>query len=96
MKVEIKEIKWYHYPDEVPQCEAAEVLVKAQSPAAERMGYFTMMWFMSKNHAFRFGFVYDGEPLAKMRRDEYYPFREFEWCYLAVDDKENDILKPIF
>lgn len=96
MRTEIKEIKWYHYPEELPQCECAEVLVRAKSEEATRMGYFTMMWFMSKNYAFRYGFVYEGEPLAKMRHDKYYPFNEFEWCYLTEEDVENDTLRSIF
>ena len=93
----MKEIKWYHYPEEIPEVEAAEVLVRAKSPAAQRIGYFTMMWFMSKsNPAWRYGFVYGGNPLEKMRHDEYYPFTEFEWCYLTEHDKENDKLISIF
>ena len=97
MRTETKEIKWYHYPDEVPQCEAAEVLVRAKSRAALRIGYYTLMWYNSKsNSAFRYGFVYNGNPIAKMVRDEYYPFNEFEWCYLTEDDRENDRLISIF
>ena len=98
MRTETKEIKWYHYPDEVPQCEAAEVLVRAKSPAAIRMNYYTLMWFMSSKHGklFKCGFIYKGNPIAKMRHDEYYPFNEFEWCYLTEDDRENDRLISIF
>ena len=97
MRTEVKEIKWYHYPEELPQCEAAEVLVRAKSKAALRMGYFTLMWFMSEtNPAFRMGFVYNGNPLGKLTHDEYFPFNEFEWCYLTEDNAEDNKLISIF
>jgi len=97
MRTETKEIKWYHYPEELPQCEAAEVLVRAKSRNALRIGYFTLMWFMSKTEPkFRYGFVYEGNPLEKMRHDDYFPFNEFEWCYLTEHDTENDRLISIF
>lgn len=102
MRTETKEIKWYHYPEEVPQCECAEVLVRAKNKVATRMGYYLLMWFNSKdNPAFaNIGFVYEGEPIGRMRHltsnNEYYPFNEFEWCYLTEDDRENDRLISIF
>lgn len=94
MRTEIKEIKWYHYPEELPQCSCAEVLVKAKSEEATRMGYFTLMWFDAPG--FKYGFVYEGEPIRKAVHDKYFPFNEFEWCYLTEDDVENNRLISIF
>ena len=98
MRTETKEIKWYHYPEEVPQCEVAEVLVRAKSPAAIRMNYFTLMWFMisKPGKLCKCRFVYQGNPIAELIQDEYYPFNEFEWCYLTEEDRENDRLISIF
>jgi len=97
MRTETKEIKWYHYPEELPQCEAAEVLVRAKSRISLRMGYFILMWYMSETDpAFRYGFVYNGNPIGKMTHNEYFPFNEFEWCYLTGHDAENNKLTSIF
>lgn len=94
MRTETKEIKWYHYPEELPQCGCAEVLARAKSEEATRMGYFTLMWFNLPTC--NYGFVYDGEPLRKATHDRYFPFNEFEWCYLTEEDAENDRLLSTF
>ena len=94
MRTETKKIKWYHYPEELPQVETAEVLVRAKSPEALRMGYFTLMWYMIP--ICQFGFVYNGNPIGKMVHDKYFPFNEFEWCYLTEFDKENNRLISTF
>ena len=55
------------------------------------------MWYMSETDpAFRYGFVYNGNPIGKMTHNEYFPFNEFEWCYLTGHDAENNKLTSIF
>lgn len=94
MRTETKEIKWYHYPEDLPQCGCAEVLARAKSEAATRIGYFTLMWFNVPGA--NYGFVYDGNPIGRAVHDKYFPFNEFEWCYLTEEDVENDRLISIF